>query len=655
MKEDKYRVGEIYVNKIKNYISYNHPTQKNENGHVKQVTRSIKNYTDEQLETLCTDMDELLKNFSEYTSDFKNIHLAKEKFKSKAYEWIITDEISDNIEQIKDSTLERYIPIFDKQKAIYETKTLIGTIDSDNFDLFRNINNHDKTTKISNVMVDEVSYIVVNDESLTELKVIAEFKVLADFEEEIINKLVLIYNNYLQNFIDKNLEVDIMNEIFSKYFELKLSKENLEIIINQGYTIWTEFCKLNKIKKNEFKRSVNFNNFIIKRLQNENNHLMLLIYDKLTNPVNISTSILSDTKFEDDISFECGAYKIKKPIKNSDIILAKILHFKLNYKDNSPIDYSLSYKFLKLLEAIFTYDKPAKSLSNLVKSVRISGVFDENIFCNTNLNTSCIIKTKPFDEQAYFTKEVISNFEISSKLVLPIDRVFSRDYTLSKLLEKVIYFGYVRKCEFTFMKNTIGDNYNCVKDNLLKMLSKNSCINKYKYLYADVILNSSIKEQLTPIEYEDEFDNSYNLVNLIENSKSFFEVEVKLYFNQIGNEFVSTKSLKISLQNIFFETFIKAMYIFCLTPANLVEYSEQNKLYLINKYNLFLEENLSDIYSKLEIALEKTLNEILYNCEQINDYSFYKETVLNAILNQVSVPYNNIVEIYELFESYKVN
>lgn len=654
MNEDKYRVGEIYVNKVKNYISYNHPTQKNENGHVKQVTRSIKNYNDEQLELLCLEMDELLKNFNEYTSDFKNINTAKEKFKSKAYEWLIPDEINDNIEQIKDSTLEMYIPIQDKQTALYETKTLIGAIDSVNFDLFRNISdNNDETRKNSYVMVDEINYIIVNDNNLTELKVIAEFKVLADFDEEIINKLVLIYNSYLQNFVDKHLDISKMEELFLKYFDINLNNNHLEIIINQGYEIWNEFCKLNKIKKSEFKRNINFNNFIITRLQNEDINLISLIYDEITNLINTSTSILKDTNL-DDISFEYGAYKIKKTIKKSNIIVAKILHFNLNYKDNSPIDDSLRGNFFKLIADIFTCEKGSNSIYKLVKNVRISGVFNTDIFGNTNFNNNCIIKMKPFDEQVYFTKEIMANLELSSKLVLPIDRVFSQDYTLTKLIEKVIFMGYLYKCDFIFLNNKMNrENYNIIKENLLIILSKNSCINQYKYLYCDLILSSLNLQQLTPIEYMYKYDDSYNLICLIENSKDFFDVEVKNYFKQLGNGFVNTKSLKHYIQNILFEAFIKAFYIFCLTPSNLDEFAEENKLYLIKKYNLFLEDNLNYIQSKFEIV-EEQMSEILCNLEQIGDYSFYKKTVLNTILAQITIPYKSITEIYELFKFYSI-
>lgn len=627
--EDKYRVGNIYINKEKNYISYIHPTQKNENGHVKQVTRSIKNYTQEEIALLCKEINDLLDNFTQYTKDFEEIYIIEKKSETKAFQWIIAEEIVNKVEEINKSTLEKFVPISNYSQNIWLT------LSSHYTNMFKNLiptTLHDKSY--------DGKYIVVNNSNLTELTAVINFKVFQDFEDEIINMLVFIIGNY--NELSNSVTTQ---ELVAEYINLNLSQVKIEVIENHLKDIWSGYSKEYKLKKYNEENRLNFNNFVIKRLQNENRKLVILFYDIITEVINENTSFLSKVKFNEDIDFKVSAYKLKENTPTDATIISKILYFKFNYKDNREIDVNLTRVFFEILDTIFAFNKHDKTLSNHIKTIRLSGNFNNN---SENYTPICIAQ----EHKNYFSKEMYEWVK-SENLTIPIDGILTKDYMLSCLLEQIIVLGLLSKCNFVFTNTDITkENPVFIKENLLKMLSKNNCIKQFKYIYSAEILDKFNSTELTEPECNLDLYIFSDLGNLNKNIKDKFKKEVEEYFYQSGEDYLGKVSISNKICNIMLDIFTKSLYMYLLNPENIIEFTTIEKKYLIQKYNLFLQEHLNAITTKLnEISMQK-LDEIFKTSESITDYTFYKKVVMVSISTQIEIPYSYFEKICDEFKSY---
>lgn len=633
----KYRYGEIYVNREKNYISYYHPTQRNELGHVKQVTRSIKNYSEEKLEKLSFEMDKILRDYSDYTNDFENIHLAEKEFTTKAYQWLVSETIMEKIEIIKEATLTKYIAIeYGKNEGKYNTNILIGTNDNDRSKIFKKyIDNEGESTfpAISNYHINNSTYVAVDDIDALKLEAVIEFKVYADFEEEIISNLVMAYNDSMEYFIKKENDKQILLGILKKYYSKQMCGELKPDMLKDGYNIWLEYCKLHKINKMEFTKSIEFNNYIVTKLQNEKNNNVVYIYNLMTSDIIRITDKLSKTNYtNNNIEFSYKAYQIKEPE------IAKILYFQLKYKDNSKPDYELKKEYFKLLESISSYELGENSLYNYVNKFRVKGNFGNNY--------GAVIDTKSINEENYFDKELLVTLQMIDKITVPIDGITTIDYALSRLLEKIIINAMVTKSDFIFIKGEVTErNIEFLKECLSKMLSKNLVLGIYEYLYVSMILN--IDMQIQPIKFSDKFDRSYNKSELIESINTTFYNNAKKYFDKINNKYVRSANIIASIQDILYESFIASLYGYVLTPIEIAEYSNENKYYMIVKYNEFFYENILKIRNALDTMIKDLIGSLTQKLELVEDYGFYAKCVRNEVLNVFRVPLNYINELEE--------
>lgn len=633
----KYRYGEIYVNREKNYISYYHPTQRNGLGHVKQVTRSIKNYSDEKLEKLSYEMDKILKNFSNYTNDFENIHIAEKAFTTKAYQWLISETIIEKIEIIKEATLTKYIAICDEKiDGKHNTNLLLGTNNNERSKIFRKyVDNESESTfpAISDYHINNSTYVAVDDINTLNLEAVIEFKVFADFEEEIISNLVMAYNDAMEYFINKENDNQKLLSILNKYYAKQICAELKPDILKDGYNIWLEYCKLHKINKMEFTKSNEFNNYIITKLQNEKNNNVIHIYNLMTSNIIRITDKLSRTNYtNNNIEFSYKAYQIKEPE------IAKILYFQLKYKDNSTPDYELKKEYFKLLESISSYELGENSLYKYVNKFRGKGNFGNNY--------GAVIDNKSINEENYFDKELLVTLQMIDKITVPIDGITTIDYALSKLLEKIIINAVVTKSDFIFTKGEVTErNIEFLKECLSKMLSQNIVVGNYEYLYVNMILNLDI--EIEPIKFSNKFDRSYNKSDLIESINTTFYNKAKKYFDKINNKYVRVDNTIISIQDILYESFIKSLYGYVLNPIEISEYSNENKYYMIVKYNEFLNENIIKIRNALDKMIKDLIGALTQKLELIDDYGFYARCVKNEVLNVFSVPLNYINELEE--------
>lgn len=592
----------VYINKDKNYISYNHPTKRNEKNHVKQITRSIKNSKPEDVTILCNELDELLKNFDIHTKDFSTIETAKVKFTTKAFQWIVQEEIENNPKRITNNTAEKYITITDLNTNI----------------LFNPVNKQDNILKnyIANNIYnnnEECTYIVVNTDIQTQYSAVFEFKSFEDLEQDIINKLVHVITDFFVEPITNDIQ-----QIFNYYIKIELEKDDIKLIEKYFNEINTSYIKLYKVY------SFNFHNYIITRLQNENQNLVKLIYEILTR------KITSNTEFLSDKSSVSGNIELNSKIHNLNEI-PRILSIDLKYIDKA-VDDELKLLYFDILEKVF-------SVSNVISNIRLSGNFSEY-----NKAIECEVK------QPIYTTQNIIDYSINHTLTIPIDGILTCDYELTKLFEKIIILGLFQKCNFIFLSNSKVENYDILKENLIKMLSKSESINPYKYLY----VNEFIFTQTTKNLYDNKailnYDIYDNLNGLIDNINKTFEVKVTEYFNSNSYNYISKKNIQISIKELLLESFMYSLYSYLLNPEKLVFYGNIGICNFIIKYNKFLDEVLLDIKNKLDKIVTISMNYIYKSFENITDYNFNKTAISTAILTDIIVPYSYVKELCEKFE-----
>lgn len=612
----------VNVNKTQDYVCYSHPTKRNEKGHVKQVTRSIKDlkekdskgkliYNEEKLDTLCSELDNLLKNFITYTHDFLSIEEARTNFNTKAFDWIISEELQNNPDKITKSTLESCIPISEKSTVFMNESTSFFA----------------KNDIPDNIFNDNCRYVFVNEKDATEFSAVIELKGFDDLENFIINKLTFIINLNFSNHTDDEFN-------YYKYLGIVLEDKTIEDIKNCISEIKKSYLKTYSLRKQELYKCDKFNNHIYNRLRNENHKLVVSIYDILTQNIKL---------FD-----ECISYKF-----DLDDNIPKIIHFKSDDKN----------VFFGKLENLFSFNKRDKSIKNLIKTVRLKGnFFKEN---NENNETSYIINNLKNMPECMSYKMLNIN----------LDGVKTKDTGLANWLEKVIVYGRIKDCDFTFTKTPTDDEFFDLSDNLIDLFSRNKIINYCKYIYAnEFILKKNFKvddvvsissSKITPppgsvfvglsklvsnISGIYKFDESNDLVLVLDD---IFKAKIKQYFDDIYYEYVSPRNIVISIKEILLESFMYSLYKILIDPDKLLRFSFGSMYCFILDYNKFIEINWNKIIKTIDEIEINLFSRIFDELSNINDYALYKKTVLNAILYDIKIPNSYIKKFCYAFESFE--
>lgn len=608
MKDELKTISGINFNIERNYVSYYHPTQKNEYGHVKQMTRSIKNYTPPQLKALNEELTELLTNFKQHTNDLETIFIAEKNFKTKAFQWIIAEEIPNLIDQINLSSLEKFAPILDYQHKHYSNKPVSSVM-------------QDIVPEVGINLSSDTEYVVADDANLDELTVVINFKALEDLQDDIVNQTVLLVNDYQD-------DEQTLKKMIQFYFKIEPSKQDLVTIEKKCSSIVESYSKQYKIKKNNFTKSSQFDNHIINCLKDDNFEFINFMFELITKQVNTNSNFLKKVKPDNDIQLEFNAFKLKDQQKDN-FILSKLLYFKLSYTDKSCVDDGLKNEFFKHLDSVLALGNTKKSLSKYIKNIRLTGNFS-----NSKEPTCLICNSKEF-----------------TKVMLQPNARFMIDCSSSdnsSLLEKTLIYGVNDKCDYLY------DSAEYCEDNIVAMLSQNQCLKQYKFLYLANILPQTFQQlELDDFEYHTlNFDYTENLSKFNHSMNRRFHYKIEEYFTYFDGDYVSQKNIAKNTMEFFTDSFIASMHGFLLDPQFYKNFSKNDKYFLINQYKVYMNENIDNIMEYLTNFTTKKLALIFDNYELVDDYEFKKIAIKNAILTQLELPYNYLTQICNKFTGY---
>lgn len=617
----------VYINRGQAYVCYSHPTNRNEKGHVKQVTRSIKNlkqgneYDEEELAILCKALDDLLVNFKEHTKDMVSIEECKQKFSgTKAYDWIIGEELQNNPEKFANLIIEKYIPISEYTPIVYLNAT----------------DNHFLKDDIAKCLYkNDCQHLFVNDKTSTEFSASVEFKGFKDLEIDIIKKLVYVIDNYFTNKTEL-----VAKDLFSLFINIELNEKMVEKFIKSVEEIQKAYLKENKIKASDFHVCVQFNNFLCKRLQKENIELVTLVYELILQNINSNFIDCEDISYEIE---ENSTYKI----------------LYLNSKGDKKA-------FFETLDKILSY--------KFTKGVRIKG----NLFKDC-IEDDCVINQPTID-----TGNILDYIN-SGNIKICLDGVLNKDYELFNLLEKIIVWGLALKCDFYF-ENIPNNDFIFIRDNIVEGFEKTILANHLKYIYAtNFILMKCQKEDFTNSPYtehnlnEDLIFNTFyvslclsdcikhinpddpiitNVYDVFEyfgaisyNTNIAFKTKIENFFNNNIFEYIDSNIIVKTVKYSLIESFVYALYNHLFAPDKLLRYDYYTQNFFVHDYNKFIMKNMNKISDKIDSIVTFETKKIINYFKNINDYEVYKKCLSNAITADIEIPYNLIKEICDSIES----
>lgn len=603
----KYDYKKVCVNELQSYVCYSHPTKRNEKDHVKQVTRSIKGLDAKQLDTLCLELDDLLENFNAYTNDLKSIEDVRATSKTKAFDWIIQEELINNSEKIVKSTLENYVPI-SKNSMVY-----VNALNSFVF----------KDYIPEKLCENNCQYVLLNDKEATEFSAVVEFKGFEYLKVYILNLLVKVIYNYFN--CTEKCEI---KSIFYAFLKLELDDEIAEKLEKSIIEIQKSYLKENKIKADDFHVCTNFDMYVHKKIDTEKIALIAILHNLITEKIDLNIEKLENSE-------GCVCCKL-----NSKDSIHKILHFNFTGDKES---------FFYVLDKMFCFSTPDESLARFVKEIRLRGNFTKD--SNHDNENICILNNYSID-----LENIISYIDDGGAKIY-IDGILTNDYNLVNLLERIIVFGGIEKCDFSFKSIPINNDYYFLNEHLLGLLSKLNIVNHFKSIYANeyilakAIINSTSTE-LLPIEKQ-----TFKTFNILDhcdslslNIKTNFKSKIdKLINDEDFVDFYTEKVSKIVKLSLV-ESLVFSLYNHIFANDKLLSYDHDSIVYFISYYNKFMINNLNEISAKIHKFVTNDLNKIYNNLKKIEDKSFKKQCLLNAILLEIEIPYDYIKEICAKFE-----
>lgn len=629
--KDLKEYNRVNINKKHGYVCYSHPTKRNEKQYVKQITRSIKEfregneYNEEKLGILCSELDDLLQNFSDYTKDLTSIEEIERI--SDAFDWIISEELQNNPDRIIKSTLDKYIPISNNH-IIY--------LNFNDVSLFKGL---PESIYISN----ECQYVFVKSSNDNEYSAVVEFNGVDDLKEEFIKKILKICKHLNQDeFINdkNNSEEEVfkyINDIFYYYFAFKLKDEELDSLIGFVVSIFEKFLEIrenfgkkHKIRKKDFGFSTSFINFVAYSLANENSDLFMMFYDKMSYIINLN-------------------------ISNCDGCVSH----KLNYYDKTPkilyLESNDKTEFIEKLGRICSFDNPDQSLRNLVKKIRIKGDF-----LSDSIEDDCVI-IDSVDNIENIIKSITD-----TKTKICFDSSIAKDSTQFDLLEKLIVFGGIVESDLYFNNISTSHNTYTLKNEIVRLLSKSKFVNHNMYIYANefilrkilpdgelVSLNHNQKsDKVSTTILDGEYDVYDKFDTIIYDTNISFSNKVEDFFILNNLDYCSKQNITIKVKEFLLESFIYSFYKHLFTPAKLLCYQEREIYSFIISYNSFMKKNLSQINDEINSILVNKLNKIFDDLGSIVSYDVYKENLLYSILKEVKVSSVYIIKLLDEFNLY---
>lgn len=407
MEEKKYQL--INVNRKSAYISFMSPTLKNKKGHKRQMTKSIKNInSDEEVDRLLQDTDDLLVNYNQYVSDYESFIKVYEKYDKKAISWVFekTDIIDKYNQDSVMRTIEKKISVKNSDdEFIYPATLLIGASGAGKTTLIKqligSINTSFPATMQSNTTVGSM-YVVV-DNSERNLVACAKLINKSALEDRLENSYIKIIKEILTegNTIENAKIFDILYDNITIFDDKKvklqyiLLKDNimndnlLSLIKEESNEIWNGFLK----KSSEF--DFNINKEFLKNTSVEFFTAFDLYIDEYISKTKIINCIMdivehkisiiikkmySEIKKYDDINVSINIVDEKKSVQldeSSNFSFPKILMLTFSYKQQRLPDNGLREKFFNILEYVSSAneEKQGETLFPIIEHIRIKGNF----------------------------------------------------------------------------------------------------------------------------------------------------------------------------------------------------------------------------------------------------------------------------------------
>lgn len=488
MEINKYEA--ININEKSGYISYTSPILKNKKGHKRQMTKSIKKYTDkEELNEILTDLNQLLLNFREFSNDYETFIEVLDNFSPKAVEWAF--EKSDILDKYNQENvmraIEKRIPtVNEKGKFILPTNILIGASGSGKTtfikQLIGSINTNFPATMQANTTVGSI-YILVKKTS-TNLLAAVKFMNKSAIQERLLGAYIIIIKSILAkgNGISDEEIADIIynNSTIFEDKKVKLeylitkqdiynTKELIDAARSKSQNVWSEFLK-NKEDYDihiysVFEENISpeffevFEEFVGGVLIEDN--ISEMLFDIIESKVSkIIWSLYSKLSHLENVDFSLRLVDEKRSIilsEDTDISYPKFLYLELRNKDIENVVPSKELKqvFFKCMEYISSANEDNKenTLFPIVEHIRIEGNFKPIWWDNSEIRDYMLIDSEGIGHDitnqnvSMQLRELMSN---SSIITVVQNGAEQMQTAFTAAVKSLIYNGWIGKSKFCF-------------------------------------------------------------------------------------------------------------------------------------------------------------------------------------------------------------
>lgn len=481
----------ININKKSSYISFMSPTQKNKKGHTRQMTKSIKNIMEHELERILCNTNELLENYEYYSKDYQSFLEATDKFDGKAIAWVFdkTDIINKYNQEIVLKTIENKIPIRDeKNRYVHPATLLVGASGSGKTTLTKqligSVGTDFPATMQSNTTVGSLFIVSNNDCD----RLVASIKLVnkSALEERVQRAYLQIIKKVLTDY-DNNQFVDCLFDGFTVFDDKKVK---LQYILSEEKLITEEFVSMVKEDCmnlwNDFLKSSSALDFHVSKIFRENSNVNFfevfdefaaenidntLIIDKVVEIVEFEVcriigDLLNELNQEVSLKFSMeimSEKNIRQILNSNELEFPKLITLSLCYKDDRKPDNELRQVFFRIMEYISSANelRCGNTLFPLVEQIRIRGNFKPLWRCEDNIEDYILIDSEGIGHDITnqsVSLELRETMSLSNSILFVQNAAEQMQTAFAQTLKTLIYNGWIRKTVFCFNRMEAFDS-----------------------------------------------------------------------------------------------------------------------------------------------------------------------------------------------------
>lgn len=478
----------INVNEKSQYVSFMSPTLKNKKGHTRQMTKSIKNISKEDIEKVLSDTDELLSNYSSHGNDFQSFVQATQGFHPKAIEWAFEKTEFMNLydqESVIRSIENKINTLGSDGQYIYPATLLIGASGSGKTTFIKQLIGSEKTnfpaTMQSNTTIGSMIAVIKNESNnLTACAKLINKSALKDRLEQAyiqIVKEILRKEKDIRDILYDNITIFDDKKVKLQYVVSKKDFDNEQLIdsvVKECSTIWIKF--LNNTDDLSFKVSEKFidnssnefyialDEFIQDRIVDSDviNSILSIICEKVKKIIYDFYEYLKENK---TIEFSIEIVDERKIISfNSETIIEypKMLTLVIKYTNGDLPDEYLKQFFFESLEYLSSANESngEKTLFPLIEHMRIQGNFIPSWKASIESENYIIIDSEGIGHDITNQSVSMQMREIMSKsnLITVMQNGSEQMQTaFAETLKTLIYNGWIDKSRFCFNRMEMFD------------------------------------------------------------------------------------------------------------------------------------------------------------------------------------------------------